>query len=456
MSPLMHSSPAPPARRSPAALALLLGLLLTVALPGCGRGQDFPNRPVILIVPWAAGGGTDRVARQLAVGLERELGVPVNVVNATGASGVTGHTRGALARPDGYTLTLITVELNMLHWRGLTPLTYQDFQPVALVNRDPAALFVRKDAPWQTLDELSDHVRRQPRTLRASGTALGGIWHIALAGWLTGLGMDPEAVRWISIEGTSPSLQELLAGGVDIVCTSLPEARSLLDAGEIRALGVMAEERVAQFPQVPTFREQGIDHTLGVWRGVALPAGAPEPVVAEIVAATERVVTGSEFREFMQKTGFNWAYEEPAAFEASLARLDQTFGELLTSPAFQDIGQDIVGPMAFPTLIGTLLVIVIVALVASGSLGRTAAADTFSWMGTWRVLEVLAAILLYLLVAELVGFVLTASAIVAFLMWRLAVRPPLAAGLSLAITVVIYQIFAIYLRVPLPQGLFGW
>lgn len=439
------------------AVALPLVLMLGVLLPGCAsRGQDFPSRPIVLIVPWAAGGGTDRVARQLAVGLERELGVPVNVVNATGASGVTGHTRGALARADGYTLTLITVELNMLHWRALTPLTYADFTPVALINRDPAALFVRKDAPWQTLAELSEHVRAHPRTLRASGTALGGIWHIALAGWLTAIGVDPEAVRWISIEGASPSLQELLAGGVDIVSTSLPEARSLLEAGEIRALGVMAEERVPQFPQVPTFQEQGIDHAAGVWRGVALPAGTPEPVTTEIVTATERVVTGSEFREFMQKAGFNREYEGPSEFEASLARLDRTFGELLPSPAFQNIGQDIVGPMAFPGLLGILLVIVIVALLASGGLGRTAVADTFSWTGTWRVMEVLLAILLYLLLAELLGFVLTAATIVAFLMWRLAVRPPVAAGISLAITILVYQIFAIYLRVPLPQGLFGW
>ncbi|MCU0256075.1 MAG: tripartite tricarboxylate transporter substrate-binding protein, partial [Vicinamibacterales bacterium] len=163
-----------------------LVLLLAGSLAACaGDDRRFPNRPVLLVCPWAAGGGTDRVARQLAVGLERELGVPVNVVNVTGASGVNGHTRGALARADGYTLTLMTAELNMLHWRGLTSITPGDFRPVGLLNRDPAAIFVRKDAPWRTLDDLNGHVRARPRTLRASGTALGGIWHIALGAWLT-------------------------------------------------------------------------------------------------------------------------------------------------------------------------------------------------------------------------------------------------------------------------------
>lgn len=426
-------------------------------MSGCAnRADDYPNRPVLLICPWAAGGGTDRVARQLAVGLERELGVPVNVVNATGASGVTGHTRGALARPDGYTITMMTVELNMLHWRGLTPITHADFRPGALVNLDPAALFVRADAPWQTLDQLNAYVRQNPRTLRASGTALGGIWHVALAGWLNGIGVETDAVRWISMEGATPSLQEMMAGGLDIVSCSLPEARSLLQAGEIRSLGVMADERLAQFPEVPTFKEQGIGAMFAAWRGIGMPAATPDPVHDRLVRSLAAVATSQEFRDFMTAGGFNWAFEGPAEFGATLAGLDATYGTLLASDAFRNMGGEVVGPMAFPAILGGLGIVVLVILLASRGLRKTASSDTFSWWGARRVTVILAGILLYLLLAETLGFILTASVIVAFLMWHLAVRWPVALAVSLAVVVAVYQIFAIYLRVPLPRGVLGW
>ncbi len=164
--------------------------------------------------------------------MEDELKIPVNVINATGGSGVTGHTRGALAKPDGYTLTMITVELNMLHWRGLTNISYHDFDPLMLVNRDASALFVRTESPWQSLADLQRDIRARPRQLKASGTAQGGIWHIAVAGWLDFVGMKPDDVIWVSINGAGPSLQELLSGGIDFICCSLPEADTLMEAGQ--------------------------------------------------------------------------------------------------------------------------------------------------------------------------------------------------------------------------------
>lgn len=432
-------------------------LLLCLAMSGCGgRAPTFPDQPVLLICPWAAGGGTDRVARQLAVSLERELGVPVNVINATGASGVTGHTRGALARPDGYTITLITAELNMLHWRGLTPITPADFQPLALLNRDPAAIFVRKDAPWQTLQDLNAHVLANPRVLKASGTALGGIWHVALVGWLGEIGAPADGVRWISIEGTAPSLQELMAGGIDIVASSLPEARSLLDAGEIRALGVMADTRVAQFPDVPTMQEQGVAGAIGVWRGVGVPRDIDPEAAATLAAALERAVTGPDFREFMQQAGFNWDYQGPAAFTATLAELDARFGTILGSDAFQDLGKGVVGPRVFPAVLGTLGLLTLGILLVSGQLGAAGGVEDFSWHGAARVGTVLGAIVLYLVAGEPLGFVLTSALILVGLMRWLEVRWISALLIACVVSATIYQVFANVLRVPLPRGVFGW
>src|SRR5262245_37596514 len=110
--------------------------LLALALAACAGQKPFPEAPILIVCPWAAGGGTDRVARQLAVLLEQDLRVPVNVVNATGGDGVTGHSRGALSRADGYTLTLLTSEIASLHWRGMTSVSHADFASVGLGKRD--------------------------------------------------------------------------------------------------------------------------------------------------------------------------------------------------------------------------------------------------------------------------------------------------------------------------------
>ena len=136
---------------------------LMISCIGCRQESAYPSRPITIICPWAAGGGTDRVSRQMAMQLEQELGVPVNVVNATGGKGVTGHNRGLTARPDGYTLTMMTFELNTMHWMGLTELTYQNCVPLVSVNEDYAALLVRVEADWNSLGELESEIRQRPK-----------------------------------------------------------------------------------------------------------------------------------------------------------------------------------------------------------------------------------------------------------------------------------------------------
>ena len=217
----------------------------------------------------------------LAAKLEAAAGVPVNVSNRVGGAGVTGHSAGAQANPDGYTILTITVEVAMMHWRGLTDVSYEDYAPLCLFNRDPSALFVRADSDWQTLEDLRRHLEAQPGSLRASGTALGGIWHLDCAGALVAMNLKPDAVVWVPATGSAPALQELISGGIEIVCCSLPEARTLREGGKVRALGVMAEQRLTLFPDVPTLRELGYDWSIGGWRGLALPRGTPPEVVAE-------------------------------------------------------------------------------------------------------------------------------------------------------------------------------
>ncbi len=426
-------------------------VLAVVCASGCGRESVYPSGPIVLVCPWSAGGGTDRVARQLAVQLEMELEVPVNVVNATGGAGVTGHTRGALARPDGYTFAIMTAELNMLHWRGLTNITYRDYTPLMLINRDDAALFVKADAAWGTLGELRNAIEERPRGQKASGTAHGGIWHVALAGWLVSEGLGAADVIWVSINGAAPSLQELMAGGVDMICCSLPEAQALLDAGEIRCLGVMGVERLAAYPNTPTFREQGSDWSLGTWRGLGMPVGVPAARGARLTEAVRQVVESKAYLDFMQHAGFNPAVESPEQFGTTLASLDEKFGAILTSDEFRSVRTSRFGPMIFPGLLAGLLAASVAASLAARDV-RRASPKTLTKQGVARMAMALAWVALYAAFAEHAGFLLTAGILFFIMLYRLEVRWHVALMITVILVPVVYQVFAVYLRVPLPWG----
>src|SRR5690606_4035022 len=262
---------------------------------------DYPTRPVTVICPWGAGGGTDATARIVAALLEKNLGQPFNVVNRTGGSGVVGHSAIATAPPDGYTLGMITVEIAMMHHQGLTELSPKDYTPLALMNEDPPGIQVAADSPYKTVGELAEAIKSKPAgTFKASGTGQGGIWHLALVGWLTAMGLKPDHVPWVPSNGAAPAMQDLAAGGVDIVTCSVPEAKAMIDAGKARSLAVMASQRNPAFPDVPTLKEAaGIDYSTGAWRGIAGPKGLPADISAKITASLKKAYDSKEFKDFM-------------------------------------------------------------------------------------------------------------------------------------------------------------
>jgi tripartite-type tricarboxylate transporter receptor subunit TctC len=309
-----------------AAAALIAGSL---GLAGPAQAA-YPERPITLIVPWGAGGGTDATARIVASLLEKELGQPINVVNRTGGSGVVGHSAIAEAEPDGYTLGIATVEIGMMHWQGLTDLTWENYTPLALVNEDPAAVSVSSDAEWDDINALIEHIKANPGELKASGTGQGGIWHLAIAGLLSTLELDPAAVVWVPSEGAAPGLQDLVAGGVNIVPASIPEARSLIEAGRVKPLAVMSSERNPAFPDVPTTQETlGVAWNIGAWRGIVGPKGLPEDVKTTLISALEKVYNSPEYKEFMSSRGFGMRWAAGDDFAAFMKQSDENLGNVM-------------------------------------------------------------------------------------------------------------------------------
>jgi tripartite-type tricarboxylate transporter receptor subunit TctC len=304
-----------------AVAAFTLGLFSAVA------HAAWPERPVTLIVPWGAGGGTDATARIIGSLLEKELGQPINVVNRTGGSGVVGHQAIAAAAPDGYTIGLITVEIAMMHWQGLTELSGATYTPIGLVNFDPAGLQVRADAPYKTANDLIAAIKANPGKFKASGTGQGGIWQLAIAGMLKDLKVDPTSVPWVPSNGAAPGLQDLVAGGVEIVPCSLPEARSLIDAGKVKSLAIMNDTPSTLYPNVPTLKAAtGSDWKLGAWRGIAAPKNLPAEANDKLVAAIKKIAASKEYTEFMASRGFGVVYRGPDDFAKFMAKSDADLG----------------------------------------------------------------------------------------------------------------------------------
>lgn len=316
------------ALKSIALSATLVGAgMFTLAMPA---HAEYPERPITLIVPWGAGGGTDATGRMIAGLMQEELGQPVNVVNRTGGSGVVGHSAIATADPDGYTIGVVTVEIGMMHWAGLTELTGKDYTPIALYNYDAAGIQVRADSEWETAGDFIDAVKANPGKHKGSGTGQGGIWHLALAGMLNDAGAGADGAPWVPSKGAAPGLQELVAGGVDVVTSSVVEAAALIEAGRVKSLAVMGEERLGAFADVPTLKEAtGSDWQMAAWRGVAGPAGMPDEATAKISAALETVWNSAEFQDFMNGRGFGLVWKPGAEFATWMENSDAALGTVM-------------------------------------------------------------------------------------------------------------------------------
>jgi tripartite-type tricarboxylate transporter receptor subunit TctC len=317
-------------------------LLMAMLLPGCGpqsnstqsNATSFPSKTITIICPWSAGGGTDGVSRFLADALKKSLGVPCVVQNKTGGSGAVGHSFGSNAKPDGHTITMGTFELSTMHWMGISELSHENFIPLMQVNSDAAALIVRKDAPWNTLEEFVDHIKANPGKVQMSGTATGGAWDLARAGFQIAAGLPVDAVLWIPTEGSAPSLLELLGGHIDAVCCSVPEAATQIEAGELRVLSVMSSERLSDYPDYPTCKEAGIDWEMVGWRGLLLPLDTPQEIVSQLSDAFMEIAQSEAYQTFMKKNRYGIELKQGTAFGEFLKGEDAKWQKVIEATGY--------------------------------------------------------------------------------------------------------------------------
>jgi len=287
----------------------------------------YPNRPIELIVPFAAGGGTDVLARALAEAARKHLPQSLIVLNKAGASGGVGWSELVNARPDGYKLAIITVELTMIPHMGLTKIT-DDLVPIARLNADPATLAVRADSPYQTIEDFLASAKKNAGNLRVGNAGPGSLGHLAAAALEDKTGVQLNHVPY---RGANPAVLDLLGGHIEAVAVTPVEVATYVAAGKIRPLAVMADQRIqAGWENVSTLKERRIDLSMGGWRGLAAPKNTPPDVMAVLRAAINKTLHDPVLRDTMAKQNMEEGYLDEAAFKALIARDNAAFKQLIT------------------------------------------------------------------------------------------------------------------------------
>lgn len=218
----------------------------------------------------------------------------------------------------------------------------------------------------------------------------------------------------------------------------------------------MSEERLSAFSDIPTFQEEGFDWTSGTWRGLALPEGVPEERYEILSDAVQQVLNSEEYERFLESAGFGPSEVPSEQAEDFLRRQDEQNGEVLTSDAFQSVQSQQYGAWLFPSLLIGLIVLVALPLLWTKELIRPSEAKALTPEGTIRVLVSIAAVVFYILVAEWMGFLITTVLLLGVLFWHYGVKWHMGLAVTVVLVPLTYQLFAVYLRVPLPWGWFGW
>ncbi|MGY0394611.1 MULTISPECIES: tripartite tricarboxylate transporter substrate binding protein [unclassified Fusobacterium] len=285
-----------------------LCMILMFILSIFSFAKGYPNKNINLVVPFAAGGGTDAVARKLGSLLEKELGQPVIIVNRTGGAGAVGMTYGSTSKKDGYTITMITREIVSLPLMKLSPITYKNFDLVSLVNMDPTVVLVGKDSKYQSFDELIKDAKERPEKVKFASTAKPNFYALAIE--------NKIGVKFnhIPYNGAGEVVPALLGNHADFALMGPGEAIGQIKSGQFRALGLMANERIESLAEVPTLNELGYDVVSGTWRGIAVPKGTNPEIIDTLNKAIKNVTSSDDFIDFMEKANFGVKYLGPEEF----------------------------------------------------------------------------------------------------------------------------------------------
>lgn len=308
------------------AVAVILATALTLGLT-VTAGAAYPDREITLVVQAAPGGVSDFVARTTANAAAPILGGRISVVNRTGGAGAVGMGTVAAARPDGYTIGYVPVELSMLKHLGYADIYPDRFTLIMRANIIPAALTVRADSPYKTLDDFIKAAKARPGQIAVGNSGPGSIWHLAAAAFEDAAQVS---LKHVPFDGAAPAVAALLGGNLEAVTVSPSEVLGNVQAGKLRILAVMGENRSLAVPDIPTFRELGLDLVVMAWGGFALPKGTPQEIVDKVHEAFKQAYDTPEYRKAFIDRGIEPGYLGPEEFARFAQSQYEMFGRLFT------------------------------------------------------------------------------------------------------------------------------
>jgi tripartite-type tricarboxylate transporter receptor subunit TctC len=319
-------------RRS-ALSVVLVALVLGVAALAAAQ-EPFPSRPITVVNPFPPGGQADLSGRPLVAALEKVFKQPVVLTNKPGAAGAVGMQSVAVAKPDGYTITITVPSLSTLpevdKLFARTPtITREQFAPIARINADPCLVVVNAERPWKTLKELLDDAKKRPGEITFSSSGIYGASHVPMEMLLQAAGAK---MRHLPTAGGGPATTAVLGGHADLWCSTIGPATPHVKSGKFRALAVTSVTRQPYFPDVPTAKELGYDVEYYLWIGLFGPKNLPAPVMKTWRDAVREAVNDPGFKSALEKVQSPLAYQDADEFQkwwdADAARLAEVIKKI--------------------------------------------------------------------------------------------------------------------------------
>ncbi len=246
-----------------------------------------------------------------------EGGQPVVIANVGGASGTVGAREAKGSPADGYTVYAMHDYIHLVHYAGLTDITYKDFEPICLVSATPSVLTASPKTPWKNWKEFLEDAKKRPGEISV-GATLGSTSHIFPASIEKAAGIK---LKYVSYDGLSPRMNAILGGHIDLTDSNLTQ-KGKVDAGQLKFLAIASEQRNADMPDVPTLKELGINIVYEVVRGLVVPKGTPAPARAKLGEACAKATAEAEFKESMKKQGTRVSYLDDKQYAAFLDKID--------------------------------------------------------------------------------------------------------------------------------------
>jgi tripartite-type tricarboxylate transporter receptor subunit TctC len=287
--------------------------------------QSFPAKPVEMTVLFGAGSGADLLARKLAELAGKELGQSIAVVNRTGAGGAIGYNYVKGQNPDGHSIVWNSNSVSTTYHAGNMNFDYSAFSGVAELTTEPVSLAVKADAPWKDLTEFLASARKNPGKVRIGNSGRASFTHLTAVAFENKAGAKFTHVPFGQALAVASVLGEKIEASMQLPAEIISQVR----AKQVRILAITGEARLASVPEVPTFKELGVDLTLSLWRGIAVPKGTPESAIARLERAFKAAVDRPEFRDFAGQMGASIEFRGAKEFDRFMAAQDKELAALM-------------------------------------------------------------------------------------------------------------------------------